>query len=225
MFVNPCGGARWETKGDGSIEVEGQGVPLYEPGTARFAFLEQTYGNFSSSFHAAARKHALPVSWLLAIAAVETGPWSGEASTQAAIVSPAGAIGIMQLMPATASMLGFSPASMTDPDANIDAGATLLAQLSVRFPDGLPAITAPYNSGRLCCGGACGADCTNPFALCTDSDYPGAAIRYNNTALTYLDLRPRGSLIAGVVIGAAGLYAAAVLARLTKPPAFARHLL
>lgn len=57
--------------------------------------------------------------------------------------SPAGAIGIMQLMPATAKSLGV--ADPYDPRANIEAGVKYLAQLIARY--GERAGLAAYNWG------------------------------------------------------------------------------
>lgn len=222
--MNPCGRLDWRERANGLYEVGGE-TPAYEPGSARFDNALRTFENFRSDFFGASQRTGIPVSWLIAIASVETGPWSTEASRQASIVSSAGAIGIMQIMPATADMLGYSPAAMTDPGTNIEAGAVLLRQLAERISGGLPALTGVYNSGKLCCSDPrCGADCSNPFGLCTDSDYPGAAIRYNNTALLHFDLRQSG-VVAGVVIAGVGLYAAAVLAGLTKAPEPLRRLL
>ncbi len=58
-------------------------------------------------------------------------------------VSPAGAIGVMQLMPATAAQLGVDPTDLTQ---NIYGGITYLAQLLAQF--GSPALAlAAYNWG------------------------------------------------------------------------------
>lgn len=61
-------------------------------------------------------------------------------------VSPKGAKGLMQLMPATARMLGLrNPFS---PSSNIRAGTRYLAQLLKRFPNEAHAIAA-YNAGEV----------------------------------------------------------------------------
>ncbi len=58
-------------------------------------------------------------------------------------VSPKGARGIMQLMPATAAQLGVDP---RDPVANIHGGAAYLAQQIATFQD-VPLALAAYNAG------------------------------------------------------------------------------
>ncbi len=58
-------------------------------------------------------------------------------------VSSAGAIGVMQLMPATAAAMGIDP---TDLQSNIDAGVQLLGQLIDQFGD-IPTALAAYDWG------------------------------------------------------------------------------
>lgn len=66
-----------------------------------------------------------------------------ESRGQALAVSPKGAQGIMQLMPATAKSLGVADA--LEPKQNIDAGVKYLAQLIAKF--GERAGLAAYNWG------------------------------------------------------------------------------
>ena len=57
--------------------------------------------------------------------------------------SPAGAVGVMQLMPATARELGVNPANAAQ---NISGGAHYLAELLAQFQS-LPLALAAYNAG------------------------------------------------------------------------------
>ncbi len=88
----------------------------------------------------AARRHGLPASLIHAVAAVESG------YSQAARSGP-GAIGVMQLMPATARSLGADP---HDTEQNIDAGVRFLRYLLLKYqsdPNQLALALAAYNAG------------------------------------------------------------------------------
>jgi soluble lytic murein transglycosylase-like protein len=89
---------------------------------------------------AAARKHGVPAAFIKSIVAAES-------NFDAAAVSPKGAIGLMQLMPATAQLFGADP---TVPAQNVDAGARYLRFLIDRYHryrDSLRRVIAAYNAG------------------------------------------------------------------------------
>jgi soluble lytic murein transglycosylase-like protein len=89
---------------------------------------------------AAARKAGLPPEFLKSVARIES------AFRQDAI-SPKGAIGVMQLMPATARELGVNP---HDKEQNLEGGARLLRDLLLRYqnePDQVRRALAAYNAG------------------------------------------------------------------------------
>lgn len=85
----------------------------------------------------ASRKHDLPASLLVAVIAVESG-------FRADAVSPAGALGLMQLMPRTAADLGVT--DPLDPRQNVEGGARYLAFLRRHFKSDELALAA-YNAG------------------------------------------------------------------------------
>jgi soluble lytic murein transglycosylase-like protein len=84
-----------------------------------------------------AREHGLDPSFVKAVALVESG-----FNSQA--VSPKGAMGLMQLMPATARQYGVRDAF--DPHQNLQAGARHLRSLLDEFGDSRLALAA-YNAG------------------------------------------------------------------------------
>ncbi|MDE7365834.1 MAG: lytic transglycosylase domain-containing protein [Lachnospiraceae bacterium] len=89
-------------------------------------------------FQQAADTYNISVDLLKAVARQESG-------FQTDIVSSAGAIGVMQLMPGTAEYLG-----VTDPynaEQNIMGGAKLLSELSARYNGDLSLTLAAYNAG------------------------------------------------------------------------------
>jgi hypothetical protein len=94
-------------------------------------------------FAVVGRMHNIDANLLEAMAEVESG---GDPLS----VSPKGALGLMQLMPATAS--AFSVLDPFDPVANVMGAADFLDYLRNRFANnlnlqGLPALLAAYNAG------------------------------------------------------------------------------
>lgn len=87
-------------------------------------------------FESASRATGVPIGLLAAMARVESG-------FRPNAVSPAGAIGLMQLMPATAKGLGVNP---WDPAENVMGGARYIADQLRRFGDIRLALAA-YNAG------------------------------------------------------------------------------
>ena len=91
---------------------------------------------YSSLFSAAAAKYHLSPALLAAVAKVESGYNPGA-------VSPAGAQGLMQLMPSTAAGLGVNP---FDPAQAVDGAARILSRNLSEFGS-LPLAIAAYNAG------------------------------------------------------------------------------
>lgn len=78
-----------------------------------------------------------PAALIHAVASVESG-------YQEQVVSKAGAVGVMQLMPKTAAMLGVNPWRVEE---NILGGARYLGQLIQQFSGDLRLVLAAYNAG------------------------------------------------------------------------------
>jgi len=107
---------------------------------------------YDAAIRRAARRH-LPAGWdwrILKAMAYQESRLDPQAT------SPAGAIGLCQVLPTSARPLGHSPADLTQPEANLDAGARLLRECwdaADGFPDGPPgwersrAAVAAYHAG------------------------------------------------------------------------------
>lgn len=93
----------------------------------------------AASILAAARATGLDARLLQAMVTVESGH-------DALAVSPKGAIGLMQVMPATGRRFGFT--DLADPDVNLRAGATYLKWLLAHFDGDLTLAVAAYNAGE-----------------------------------------------------------------------------
>jgi soluble lytic murein transglycosylase-like protein len=68
-----------------------------------------------------------------------------ESAFDPSAVSRAGAVGLMQLMPAVAANLGVQ--NLLDPRENIMGGAQLLRELIDRYDGNMPLVLASYNAG------------------------------------------------------------------------------
>ena len=86
---------------------------------------------------AAAERHGLPEEFVRSVAFVESG-------FRPDAISPKGAIGIMQLMPATARAFKADP---NDPDQNVEAGVRYLRELLVKYNGSVSQALAAYNAG------------------------------------------------------------------------------
>lgn len=91
----------------------------------------------------AARRHDIDPLLLHAVAHVES-----RHNTQA--LSPAGARGALQVMPATARRFGVADphAQLHDPAINVGVAAEYLKLLQARFGNNLPLVLAAYNAGE-----------------------------------------------------------------------------
>jgi soluble lytic murein transglycosylase len=95
----------------------------------------------------AANRYGLDPNLLLAVMRVES-------AYQKHIVSYAGAVGLMQIMPRTGQLIAhalghkdFSPADLLDPQTNLEFAAWYLTSLIRRFDGRLPLAIAAYNGG------------------------------------------------------------------------------
>jgi hypothetical protein len=91
----------------------------------------------------AANKYGVDPGLALAVAQQESG-YQQTGKSGATLTSSAGAIGVMQLMPATAAGLNVDP---NDQSQNIDGGVRLLSQLLKQFNGNVSYALAGYNAG------------------------------------------------------------------------------
>jgi soluble lytic murein transglycosylase-like protein len=91
--------------------------------------------------HQAARRHRVNPGLVAAIIRCES-------AFDPHAISPRGAQGLLQLMPATAERFGVDPVELHDPARNIEAGVRYLRFLADRFDNDLARVLAAYNSGE-----------------------------------------------------------------------------
>jgi soluble lytic murein transglycosylase-like protein len=85
----------------------------------------------------AAERNSLPAAFVASVARAES-------AMKPNALSPKGAIGVMQLMPATAKAMDADP---NDTAQNIDAGTRLLRELLVKYDGDVVKALAAYNAG------------------------------------------------------------------------------
>lgn len=94
---------------------------------------------FAGRIAAVARRYQVPEALIHAVIAIES-------AYDPNAVSRAGAVGLMQLMPATAKRYGV--ANRRDPAANLSAGTRYLRDLLLRFDSNIELALAGYNAGE-----------------------------------------------------------------------------
>lgn len=187
-YVNPCGGVKWRTLSDGRIELEDGSIPTYSPTSPDFRLLLLTWQNWAPQFRKAAKEYGIPAEWLVSIATCEVGFLAHSAEKQRTVVSSDGysSVGIMQPIPSTAKLLGYTPDDRYDAQANINMGAALLVLFAKEYPQtrfGFPIFAAMYNGGPGKTGSACNTG-NDQFNLKGHKGaYATRAIRYLNSAV------------------------------------------
>ena len=113
-------------------EVSEAGAPISAAMLARSA-------DYDPIIETAAAGYAVHPDLLRAVIVVESG-FDPQAR------SPKGAVGLMQLMPSTATAYGAT--DVADPRQNVEAGARFLRDLLDRYDDDLELVLAAYNAGE-----------------------------------------------------------------------------
>lgn len=183
-FDSGCGAgprARWLP--DGTIEVEGEGVPVRA--------LPKDVAQWSAQIASSAKKHGVPPQLVAGIMSAESG---GQPKVHSFCC-----YGLMGLLPATANTQAGRTVAVSelvdDPALNIDLGTKLLGSLFKKYGGNVVRIAAAYNAGSPKCGaGKCGAP--NRWNLVADC-VSGKAVDYSGRVVGYLN----GAVKAGVGAG------------------------
>jgi len=117
-------------------------VPVPEPITVvRAPQVREAPRTVDAMLRDASRRYRVDYGLMWALVLVESG-------FQPAARSPRGAVGLMQIMPATAARYGVNSQRLMDPGVNIDVGARYLRDLAERFGGRVELVLAAYNAGE-----------------------------------------------------------------------------
>jgi len=124
-------------------------VPLAPSRLLAFFEISHDYKAVKPLLREAAREHGIEYALLQALIAAESG-------FDASAVSPKGAVGLMQVMPATARGYGLVDArrrpvarQLKEARTNIQVGSRHLARMLAKFPDRPELALAAYNAGLM----------------------------------------------------------------------------
>lgn len=113
-----------------------------------FFDISPSYKQVKHHLREASREHGIDIELLQALIATESG-------FDPRAVSPKGAVGLMQIMPATAERYGVTGTvkmpveqRLTDPRTNVRTGSRYLRDLIKMFPNDLELALAAYNAGE-----------------------------------------------------------------------------
>ena len=145
-----AGETRGDSKGEAGAELAPQMevAPPLSPQLAKFFETSAGYRQAQPLLRDVARSHGVDYELLQALIVAESG-------FDPKAVSPKGAIGLMQVMPATAERWGVRgdaklsiEKKLADPQLNVRTGTRYLRHLMGLFPDRLDLALAAYNAGE-----------------------------------------------------------------------------
>lgn len=174
----PCADRFATLRPDGRIEVSDGAGSAFVPKRPWLPRVD----SWREAIYTASQKHGIAPAIVAAFMLIESGGYSSA-------VSPAGALGLMQLMPSTFnSLLGRAAHVAVDkqealkPELNLSLGAKLLAILMKRYQGNLVSVAAGYNAGSARCGSLAGCK-TNPWNLRTECGYVESILQAYNSAV------------------------------------------
>ena len=150
MFRGTPAPSTGEADNTGSVPLDARVAGSTAVSTKSLAAMEGSprFMAVKEHLHTAADANQLDVALLQAVITAESG-------FNPSAVSPKGAVGLMQVMPATAQRYGVAndqrgtvSAKLTDPKTNIHTGARYLRDLINMFPGQLELAVAAYNAGE-----------------------------------------------------------------------------
>lgn len=196
-WKSPCGVA-YRTYDDGRIEVEGQGFPAWGLDSAQAKVVrDNIWGNYAGALASSAAKFGIPISWLVAIMAIESRGLKGQYApcdevcsaywNQGQCASQGGPLkycagGLMQFTSNTAGIYGKTLDYYdAHPEEQIEDAADFLMNKKVAVKGGdLLAGVKAYNGGGTCAdtGHASGPGIMNMYG---QNDYIQNFVKYANT--------------------------------------------
>jgi len=129
----------WDELAQGAVREAPQAPKPGPVKASRDTAWLSTAGEFGELIASAARRHELDPALLMSVARVES-------ALDPRAVSPKGACGLLQLMPATAERFGVH--DVFDPSQNVEGGARYLSWLLDRFDGSTELALAGYNAGE-----------------------------------------------------------------------------
>ena len=130
--------AMLERLGDKTANTDQASNTVDSPSSASNTPATEATGDFASLINQAAKKYNVNPQLVQAVV-------KAESNFNPSAVSSAGALGLMQLMPATAAGLGVT--NPLDPAQNIEGGVKFLSQLLDHYNGNVRLAVAAYNAG------------------------------------------------------------------------------